>query len=42
MAACIAGALVAFVPGTGHWIHMDRPDVFNPLMDEFLAPWRNL
>jgi pimeloyl-ACP methyl ester carboxylesterase len=25
------------VPGTGHWIHMDRPDVFNPLMDEFLA-----
>jgi pimeloyl-ACP methyl ester carboxylesterase len=25
------------VPGTGHWIHMDRPDVFNPLMDEFLV-----
>jgi pimeloyl-ACP methyl ester carboxylesterase len=25
------------VPGTGHWIHMDRPDVFNLLMDEFLA-----
>jgi pimeloyl-ACP methyl ester carboxylesterase len=25
------------VPGTGHWIHLDRPDVFNRLMDEFLA-----
>jgi pimeloyl-ACP methyl ester carboxylesterase len=25
------------VPGTGHWIQMDRPDVFNPLLDEFLA-----
>jgi pimeloyl-ACP methyl ester carboxylesterase len=25
------------VPGTGHWMHMDRPDVFNRLMDEFLA-----
>jgi pimeloyl-ACP methyl ester carboxylesterase len=26
-----------FVSGTGHWIQMDRPDAFNPLMDEFLA-----
>lgn len=25
------------VPGTGHWIHMDRPAEFNRLMDEFLA-----
>jgi pimeloyl-ACP methyl ester carboxylesterase len=25
------------VAGTGHWMHMDRPDAFNPLMDEFLA-----
>ena len=25
------------VPGTGHWMQMDRPDVFNLLLDEFLA-----
>jgi pimeloyl-ACP methyl ester carboxylesterase len=25
------------VPGTGHWIHMDRPAEFNRLMDRFLA-----
>jgi pimeloyl-ACP methyl ester carboxylesterase len=25
------------VPGTGHWIQMDRPEEFNRLMDEFLA-----
>ncbi|HEX4599944.1 MAG TPA: alpha/beta fold hydrolase [Gemmatimonadales bacterium] len=25
------------VPGTGHWIHMDRPEEFNRLMDGFLA-----
>jgi pimeloyl-ACP methyl ester carboxylesterase len=25
------------VPGTGHWIHMDRPDEFNRLLDDFLA-----
>lgn len=25
------------VPGTGHWIHMDRPEEFNGLMDAFLA-----
>jgi pimeloyl-ACP methyl ester carboxylesterase len=25
------------VPGTGHWIHMDRPEQFNRIMDAFLA-----
>ncbi|HEX4628436.1 MAG TPA: alpha/beta fold hydrolase [Gemmatimonadales bacterium] len=25
------------VPGTGHWIHLDRPAEFNRLMDAFLA-----
>ncbi|HYK82316.1 MAG TPA: alpha/beta hydrolase [Gemmatimonadales bacterium] len=25
------------VPGTGHWIQLDRPDEFNRLLDEFLA-----
>ena len=24
------------VPGTGHWIHMDRPAQFNRLLDDFL------
>ena len=25
------------VPGTGHWIHMDKPAVFNGLLDGFLS-----
>ncbi|PYO41308.1 MAG: alpha/beta hydrolase [Gemmatimonadetes bacterium] len=25
------------VPGTGHWIHMDKPGVFNRLLDAFLS-----
>ena len=25
------------VPGTGHWIHMDKPAVFNRLLDGFLS-----
>ena len=25
------------VPGTGHWIHMDKPAEFNRLMDRFLS-----
>lgn len=25
------------VPGTGHWLQMDRPEVFNALLDEFLV-----
>lgn len=25
------------VPGTGHWIHMDAPQEFNRLMDQFLS-----
>lgn len=28
---------VRFMPGTGHWLMMDRPEVFNGLLDEFLA-----
>jgi pimeloyl-ACP methyl ester carboxylesterase len=24
------------VPGTGHWIQLDKPDDFNRMMDEFL------
>jgi pimeloyl-ACP methyl ester carboxylesterase len=24
------------MPGTGHWVMMDRPEVFNRLMDEFV------
>jgi hypothetical protein len=23
--------------GTGHWVMMDRPEVFNHLLDEFVA-----
>jgi pimeloyl-ACP methyl ester carboxylesterase len=26
-----------FFPGTGHWLHMDRPEDFDPRMDDFLA-----
>jgi len=25
------------IPGTGHWLQMDRPEVFNRILDEFLA-----
>lgn len=25
------------IQGTSHWLHMDKPDEFNPIMDEFLA-----
>ncbi|HEX7181512.1 MAG TPA: alpha/beta hydrolase [Thermoanaerobaculia bacterium] len=25
------------MPGTGHWLMMDRPEVFNRILDEFLA-----
>jgi len=25
------------VEGTGHWIQLDRPEVVNRLLDEFLA-----
>jgi len=28
---------VRLMPGTGHWLMMDRPGVFNSLLDEFLA-----
>jgi len=28
---------VRLMPGTGHWLMMDRPEVFNRLLDEFLA-----
>jgi len=28
---------VRFMPGTGHWMMMDRPEVFNGLLDELLA-----
>jgi pimeloyl-ACP methyl ester carboxylesterase len=24
------------IPGTGHWIHMDKPEEFNALLDTFL------
>ena len=28
---------VSLMTGTGHWVMMDRPEVFNHLLDEFLA-----
>jgi pimeloyl-ACP methyl ester carboxylesterase len=28
---------VRLMPGTGHWLMMDRPEAFNHLLDEFLA-----
>jgi len=28
---------VRFMPGTGHWLMMDRPEVFNGMLDEFLG-----
>jgi pimeloyl-ACP methyl ester carboxylesterase len=28
---------VRFMPDTGHWLMMDRPEVFNGLLDEFLG-----
>jgi len=27
---------VRYMPGTGHWLMMDRPEAFNRLLDEFL------
>jgi len=32
----VADLPVRFMPGTGHWLMMDRPEVFNGLLDEFL------
>ena len=28
---------VRLLPGTGHWLMMDRPELFNRILDEFLA-----
>jgi pimeloyl-ACP methyl ester carboxylesterase len=28
---------VRLMTGTGHWVMMDRPEVFNHLLDEFVA-----
>src|SRR3954452_2689381 len=33
----IADLPVRLVPGTGHWLQMDRPALFNRIVDEFLA-----
>jgi pimeloyl-ACP methyl ester carboxylesterase len=34
----LAGDLpVHLIPGTGHWLQMDRPAVFNRIVDDFLA-----
>jgi pimeloyl-ACP methyl ester carboxylesterase len=28
---------VRLMTGTGHWLMMDRPEVFNHLLDEFVS-----
>jgi pimeloyl-ACP methyl ester carboxylesterase len=33
----VPGLPVRLMPGTGHWLMMDRPEVFNGILDEFLA-----
>lgn len=33
----VQGLPVRLMTGTGHWLMMDRPEVFNALVDEFLA-----
>lgn len=33
----VSGLPVRLMSGTGHWLMMDRPEVFNALLDEFLA-----
>ena len=33
----VSGLPVRLMTGTGHWLMMDRPEVFNALLDEFLA-----
>lgn len=25
------------IEGTGHWLHLDRPEQFNRILDDFLA-----
>jgi pimeloyl-ACP methyl ester carboxylesterase len=32
----VPGLPVRLMPGTGHWLMMDRPEAFNHLLDEFL------
>ncbi len=32
----VPGLPVRLMPGTGHWLMMDRPETFNHLVDEFL------
>lgn len=36
LAAAVPGARLEVVAGAGHWIHVDRPDEFCTLVEEFL------
>jgi pimeloyl-ACP methyl ester carboxylesterase len=37
MAGLLAHATVAIVEGAGHTVHLERPDEFSDLLDEWLA-----
>lgn len=37
IAALFPGAQVRVLPGTGHWLHVEKPDVFNGIVQRFLA-----
>jgi len=35
--ALVPGIKHVLVEGTGHWIHLDKPDVFEEILDDFLS-----
>jgi pimeloyl-ACP methyl ester carboxylesterase len=38
LAPLLGGGRAEIVPGTGHFLHLERPDVVNPLILDFLQP----
>ena len=41
LAGHIAGARLETVPDAGHSVYFEKPEIFNALVDEFLAPFGN-
>ena len=35
--ALFPAAQVRVLPGTGHWLHVEKPDAFNGIVRRFLA-----